>query len=122
MEHGQVEDIVDTGRTAQRLAAAFAAAGAASVRLATLLDKPSRRVVHFLPDYVCFEVGYSALTCCCLGSQQARRNPLAPVSCQQCRIYTAHGLAVWDNLHAAGCFGETGRPHATALGAKMSFS
>ena len=50
-----MEDIVDTGRTAQRLTAALAAAGAASVRLATLLDKPARRVVHFSPDYTGFE-------------------------------------------------------------------
>ncbi|KAK9842539.1 hypothetical protein WJX81_005065 [Elliptochloris bilobata] len=50
-----VEDIVDTGRTARRLTAALAGAGAASVRLATLLDKPSRRVVDCTPDYTGFE-------------------------------------------------------------------
>lgn len=52
----QVEDIVDTGRTARRITEALAAAGAASTRLATLLDKPSRRAVEFVPDYVGFEV------------------------------------------------------------------
>ena len=47
---------MDTGRTAVRLTAALAAAGAASVRLATLLDKPARRVVEYAPDYTGFEV------------------------------------------------------------------
>ena len=46
---------MDTGRTAVRLTAALAAAGAASVRLATLLDKPARRVVDYLPDYTGFQ-------------------------------------------------------------------
>ena len=50
-----MEDIVDTGRTAVRLTAALAAAGAASVRLATLLDKPARRVVQYAPDYTGFQ-------------------------------------------------------------------
>ena len=52
----QVEDIVDTGRTARRMTDALAAAGAASPRRATLLDKPSRRVVDFVPDDMGFEV------------------------------------------------------------------
>ena len=50
-----MEDIVDTGRTAVRLTAALKAAGAASVRLATLLDKPARRVVDYSPDYTGFQ-------------------------------------------------------------------
>ncbi len=46
---------MDTGRTAQRLTGAMLTDGAASVRLATLLDKPARRVVDVIPDYVGFE-------------------------------------------------------------------
>lgn len=52
----QVEDIVDSGRTAAALVARYTAAGAASVALASLLSKPSRRVVSYEPDYLCFEV------------------------------------------------------------------
>lgn len=47
-----VEDIVDSGRTLQRLAADVAACGAASVRVAALLDKRARRAVSFEADYV----------------------------------------------------------------------
>ena len=46
---------MDTGRTAQRLTRALLTDGAASVRLATLLDKPARHVVDVTPDYVGFE-------------------------------------------------------------------
>lgn len=47
-----VEDIVDTGRTLQRLASAVASCGASSVRVAALLDKRARRAVEFEADYV----------------------------------------------------------------------
>ena len=54
-----VEDIVDSGRTLHALVAALHERGAASVRIAALLDKKSRRVPDLkLPiDYVGFEVG-----------------------------------------------------------------
>jgi hypoxanthine phosphoribosyltransferase len=52
----QVEDIVDTGRTAAALLQHFRAAGAASVALASLLSKPARREVDCAVDYLCFEV------------------------------------------------------------------
>ncbi len=51
-----VEDIVDSGRTAHALLAGLAQSGARSVRLATLLSKPSRREVEVPLDYVGFEV------------------------------------------------------------------
>jgi hypoxanthine phosphoribosyltransferase len=51
-----VEDIVDTGRTAIRIVAALASAGATSVKICSLLDKPERRVVDVVPDYVGFTV------------------------------------------------------------------
>jgi len=60
-----VEDIVDTGRTLQKLIDYYLAQGVASVRTAALLDKPERREVAGLTvDYcgfICpnqFVVGY----------------------------------------------------------------
>ena len=51
-----LEDIVDTGRTIKALREHFAGAGALSCRVATLLSKPSRRVVDVPLDYVGFEI------------------------------------------------------------------
>ncbi len=51
-----LEDIVDTGRTIEALKAHFLAAGAKSCRVATLLSKPSRRVVTVAIDYLGFEI------------------------------------------------------------------
>ena len=51
-----LEDIVDTGRTIPALQRHFLAAGARSCRVATLLSKPSRRVVEVALDYVGFEI------------------------------------------------------------------
>lgn len=51
-----LEDIVDTGRTVAALQRHFAAAGARSCRVATLLSKPSRRVDDVRLDYVGFEI------------------------------------------------------------------
>ena len=41
----QIEDIIDSGHTAVKLLEHYRAAGAASVKLVSLLDKPSRRQV-----------------------------------------------------------------------------
>ena len=46
-----VEDIVDSGFTLSYLTKYLKDKGARSVRTATLLDKPSRRKVEFVPDY-----------------------------------------------------------------------
>lgn len=51
-----VEDIIDSGRTLSYLVDYLKLKGAASVRTVTLLDKPSRRVVDFEPDYRGFEI------------------------------------------------------------------
>ena len=51
-----VEDIIDTGRTLHYLMNILRDRGPASLRLATLLDKPDRRVVTVEADYTCFEV------------------------------------------------------------------
>jgi hypoxanthine phosphoribosyltransferase len=47
-----IEDIIDSGRTLSYLKKYLEVKGANSVRCATLLDKPSRREVDFVPDYV----------------------------------------------------------------------
>ena len=51
-----VEDIVDTGLTAQFLRGYFEGRGAATVRICALLDKPVRRRTSVTVDYVGFEV------------------------------------------------------------------
>ena len=51
-----VEDIIDTGRTLKKVTELLASKGAKSVKIATLLDKPSRRVVKIDGDYVGFVI------------------------------------------------------------------
>ncbi len=55
-----VEDIVDTGQTMDTVTQNFADKGAAGIRIAALLDKPSRRYPHLIgtiaPDYVGFSI------------------------------------------------------------------
>ena len=46
-----VEDIIDSGVTLSYLTQYLKAKGARSVRTVTLLDKPSRRKIEFVPDY-----------------------------------------------------------------------
>ena len=46
-----IEDIVDSGRTLARLTQLLRNRNASSVKTCTLLDKPSRREVDFVPDY-----------------------------------------------------------------------
>jgi len=52
-----VEDILDSGRTMTGLLARLAGERPRRVRLAVLLDKPSRRVTPVEADYVGFTVG-----------------------------------------------------------------
>ena len=47
-----VEDIIDSGNTLHKIKKLFEARNAKSVRICTLLDKPSRRVVDVAVDYV----------------------------------------------------------------------
>jgi hypoxanthine phosphoribosyltransferase len=51
-----VEDILDTGRTYHYLQGVLAAHQPASLKLVTLLDKASRRVIPVRADYIGFEV------------------------------------------------------------------
>ena len=59
-----IEDIIDSGRTLQKLKQLLSDRGAHSVRTCTLFDKPERRVVDLRADYVgmnipdAFIVGY----------------------------------------------------------------
>ena len=46
-----VEDIIDSGKTLSYLIDYLKLNGARSVKTCTLLDKPDRRVVKFVPDY-----------------------------------------------------------------------
>ena len=46
-----IEDIIDSGRTLSYLSEYLLLKGAKSVKTVTLLDKPSRREVDFVPDY-----------------------------------------------------------------------
>ncbi|MGN0383352.1 MAG: hypoxanthine phosphoribosyltransferase [Eubacterium sp.] len=51
-----VEDIIDSGRTLSHLTKILSERKPASLEIATLLDKPSRRVVDVDVSYTCFEV------------------------------------------------------------------
>jgi hypoxanthine phosphoribosyltransferase len=51
-----VEDIVDSGRTMDYLLRIFWARKPASLKVCTLLNKPSRRVVEVPLDYVGFDI------------------------------------------------------------------
>ncbi|PKM69735.1 MAG: hypoxanthine phosphoribosyltransferase [Firmicutes bacterium HGW-Firmicutes-19] len=51
-----VEDIVDTGRTIKEVTRLLLNKGATEVKIVSLLDKPSRRVIEISADYVGFEI------------------------------------------------------------------
>lgn len=51
-----VEDIVDTGRTIAKIKESFLNERAVDVRIATLLDKPERRLVESKADYIGFTI------------------------------------------------------------------
>lgn len=51
-----VEDIVDTGKTLQKVKELLYSKGANSVKVVSLLDKPSRRIVDITAEYIGFEI------------------------------------------------------------------
>jgi hypoxanthine phosphoribosyltransferase len=51
-----IEDIIDSGNTLSYLVNYLKLKGAKSVKTCALLDKPSRRKVDFIPDYVGVEI------------------------------------------------------------------
>lgn len=51
-----IEDIIDSGSTLSYLTKYLKNKGAKSVKTCTLLDKPSRRKVEYIPDYIGLEI------------------------------------------------------------------
>ncbi len=51
-----IEDIVDTGHTLSQLLPILEQQQPASLKVVALLDKPSRRIVTYQPDYTCFVI------------------------------------------------------------------
>ena len=51
-----VDDIIDTGYTMEFVVNHVKSLGAKSIKICTLLDKPSRRKVDLQPDYTCFKI------------------------------------------------------------------
>ncbi len=51
-----LEDIIDSARTLQYISQLFAQRNPASIKICTLLDKPSGRQVELDPDYACFTI------------------------------------------------------------------
>ena len=51
-----IEDIVDTGRTLNDIMKLLSSRNPLSLRVVTLLDKPSRRIVEFTPDMSLFTI------------------------------------------------------------------
>ena len=51
-----IEDIVDTGRTLNDIMKLLSTRNPLSLRVVTLLDKPSRRIVEFTPDMSLFTI------------------------------------------------------------------
>jgi hypoxanthine phosphoribosyltransferase len=51
-----VEDIIDTGRTLSYITQMLRTRGPKSLRICSLLSKPSRREIEILVDYIGFEI------------------------------------------------------------------
>ena len=51
-----VEDIIDSGRTLDKLIELLSTRNPKSIGVCTLLDKPDRRVVDVKVDYTCFNI------------------------------------------------------------------
>lgn len=69
-----VEDIMDSGRTLSYLLNLLRDRKPASLRLCTLLDKPSRRVIDVTCDYTGFEIEDKFVVGCGMDYQQRYRN------------------------------------------------
>ena len=82
-----VEDIVDTGVTLNYLKSMLEHRGAASIRIAALLDKPARRKVQDLEvDYRCFDIPDAFVVGYGLDYDQTYRN-LPDIGVLSPRIY-----------------------------------
>ncbi len=84
-----VEDIVDSGITLNYLRRILLQRGAASLKIATLLDKPARRKVKDLSvDYVCFDIPDAFVVGYGLDYDQVYRN-LPDIGVLSPKIYEA---------------------------------
>ena len=82
-----VEDIVDSGMTLHYLKDVLKTRNAASVFIATLLDKPARRRVDLTVDYACFNIPDSFVVGYGLDYDEKYRN-LPDIGVLDPRIYT----------------------------------
>lgn len=69
-----VEDIIDSGRTLAYLMQIMQDRNPASLKLCTLLDKPSRRECEVQVDYVGFRIEYRFVVGCGMDFEQYYRN------------------------------------------------
>ena len=69
-----IEDIIDTGQTLKNLRDMFKDRNVASVKIATLLDKPEGRVVEIEADYTCFTIPNEFVVGYCLYYNENYRN------------------------------------------------
>lgn len=82
-----VEDIVDTGLTIKFLKEYLSQRGPASLKVAALLDKPSRRVVDVTIDYLGFTIPDFFVVGCGLDYQEKFRN-LRDICILKPEVYT----------------------------------
>lgn len=85
-----VEDIVDTGMTLNYLKKTLIGRGAASLRIVTLLDKPSRRVAPLTVDYTCFDIPDAFVVGYGLDYNEKYRN-LPDVGVLSSKVYAPEG-------------------------------
>lgn len=69
-----LEDIVDTGLTLKKVVEKLWERKPASIKVCTLLDKPSGRKVEFAPDYCCFTIPDGFVVGCGLDYADYYRN------------------------------------------------
>lgn len=82
-----VEDIIDTGNTLKKVVDLFYSRGASSVKIVTMLDKPTGRQVDIQADYVCFEIPHEFVVGYGLDYQEYYRN-LPYVGILDPKVYT----------------------------------
>ena len=69
-----LEDIVDTGLTLKKVVEKLSEREPASIKVCTLLDKPSGRKVEFIPDFTCFTIPDGFVVGCGLDYADYYRN------------------------------------------------
>ena len=82
-----VEDILDSGMTLKYITDLLKARGANSIKIATLLDKPARRVADVHADYFCFDIPDEFVVGYGLDYDEKYRN-LPEVSILKPEVYT----------------------------------